>query len=178
MDLNKDMFEMYINGMSIHEIRKETEIPLSTIRFRLKKAGILRNRGDGVRNAFMRGRFPSKLGVKRNEFSDEWKNNISLSKKKLGYMTSDMISIKPSGYAEFTSGKYKGKPVHVIIMENRIGRTLKEDECVHHIDGDKLNNNDNNLCLMTKSGHARLHVILKQLNDNKIERDKDGKFCK
>ena len=29
---------------------------------------------------------------------------------------------------------------------------------VHHIDGDKLNNDINNLAVMTRSAHSRLHA--------------------
>ena len=43
------------------------------------------------------------------------------------------------------------------IMERRLGRRLRPDEHVYHIDGDRLNNDENNLALVTRSGHARLH---------------------
>lgn len=42
-------------------------------------------------------------------------------------------------------------------METKLGRKLKDTEIVHHIDGDKTNNNINNLCLMTAKEHSRLH---------------------
>ena len=52
-----------------------------------------------------------------------------------------------------------GKPIkeHRHIMETKLGRKLKDTEIVHHIDGDKTNNNINNLCLMTAKEHSRLH---------------------
>lgn len=67
------------------------------------------------------------------------------------------FSIKPNGYAEYTRGEHKGRSVHVVLMEQRIGRRLLRDEVVHHIDGDRSNNNTNNLALMTRSAHTRLH---------------------
>ncbi len=50
---------------------------------------------------------------------------------------------------------------HVLVMEKHIGRHLKggkTGECVHHIDGNKLNNNIKNLMLF-KSGieHRKFH---------------------
>lgn len=42
-------------------------------------------------------------------------------------------------------------------MEALIGRHLKDDECVHHIDRNKKNNRKENLSLMTKSEHMSLH---------------------
>ena len=38
-----------------------------------------------------------------------------------------------------------------------IGRKLKNNEVVHHIDGDKLNNDINNLKLMTRKEHIEIH---------------------
>ena len=46
---------------------------------------------------------------------------------------------------------------HVLIAEAKIGRFLKEDEVVHHIDRDKTNNSPDNLLVLTKQEHAHLH---------------------
>lgn len=51
----------------------------------------------------------------------------------------------------------KTKRYHVFVIENLIGRKITRDECVHHIDGDTINNKINNLCLMTNSEHAKCH---------------------
>lgn len=48
---------------------------------------------------------------------------------------------------------------HVFVMYKHIGRMLKPDECVHHIDRDKTNNSIENLMLLTISQHAQLHAI-------------------
>ncbi len=52
-----------------------------------------------------------------------------------------------------------GKAVreHRYIMEQHLGRKLLDDEIVHHINGDKENNNLLNLQLMTNSNHVSLH---------------------
>lgn len=56
-----------------------------------------------------------------------------------------------------TRGQDAGRGQHVIIMEERIGRRLLYDEVVHHVAGNKANNDINNLALMTRSAHSRLH---------------------
>lgn len=46
---------------------------------------------------------------------------------------------------------------HIFVMETHIGRKLLPNEVVHHIDGNKTNNNITNLRLMTNREHSSLH---------------------
>ena len=50
---------------------------------------------------------------------------------------------------------------HIAVAEKRIGRRLRSDECVHHLDFDRSNNHPNNLIVMLQSEHRRLHEWLK-----------------
>ncbi len=62
--------------------------------------------------------------------------------------------------------RIKGKPVryHRYLMEKKLGRKLKSSEIVHHIDGDKLNNDINNLFLCENvSEHNLIHDNLEKL---------------
>lgn len=47
---------------------------------------------------------------------------------------------------------------HRLIMEDSIGRYLSRNEVVHHINNDTLDNNINNLELLTQEEHRRLHL--------------------
>jgi len=65
-------------------------------------------------------------------------------------------------------GKYRVSMVngrrmleHRRVMEEMLGRPLRTDEHVHHKDGDTLNNSPDNLEVMSRSEHARLHVYLR-----------------
>lgn len=48
---------------------------------------------------------------------------------------------------------------HRTVAEQMLGRPLARDEIVHHIDGNKRNNDPSNLQVMTQAEHARLHML-------------------
>jgi hypothetical protein len=58
-------------------------------------------------------------------------------------------------YLRITSGPQRGRYVHQLVMEAKLGRPLRPDEEVDHANGDTLDNAWNNLELMTKIEHGR-----------------------
>lgn len=64
-----------------------------------------------------------------------------------------------SGYRVITVDRKKHLE-HRYIMEQHLGRELTRAEDVHHRDGDKLNNDIDNLRVMSKKDHTRLHFDL------------------
>lgn len=67
-----------------------------------------------------------------------------------------------------TKGGYVMK--HRLVMEKKIGRYLKKEEVVHHIDGNRSNNKTENLQLCASaSEHSRLHHGIR-------ERDSLGRY--
>ena len=51
----------------------------------------------------------------------------------------------------------KERPVHILLMEEILGRPLKENEVVHHINGDKRDNRPENLQVLDRRKHTSLH---------------------
>ena len=47
---------------------------------------------------------------------------------------------------------------HRAVMEEHLGRTLGPEEVVHHVDHDPFNNEIDNLVILDRSEHMRLHV--------------------
>lgn len=150
--------KMYLNGMSIIEIAKKTNIPKSTIRYKLKKLDCLRTHKEAQKLASKNGKLSHMKGKKRI-FTDEWRKNMSISKLKYADKHAKGVSLKPNGYYEYTRGENKGRLVHVCLMEKEIGRRLFYNECVHHINHIKTDNRLCNLQLMKRSEHAKIHAI-------------------
>ena len=47
---------------------------------------------------------------------------------------------------------------HRLLAQEKLGRPLRDDEIVHHIDGDTTNNDLDKLQVMSQSEHLRLHI--------------------
>jgi hypothetical protein len=154
--VNAKVAEMYERGQSIPQIAARTGINRSRVRQMLLDAGVaLRSRAEGIR---MRSHaIGDALRGRTREFSDEWKANIAAGRQRWGAENAKGTSLKANGYVVYTQGEHKHRAVHDVVMEERLGRRLMPDECVHHIDRNRSNNDPNNLALVTRSGHTRLH---------------------
>ena len=151
------LVDQYQAGASLTELASKHGLSVSTVRLKVKEAGALRSRAEGVRLAAEAGRLGSGFRGRARCFSDTHRAAISRSRTEHAEQHAAGLSHKASGYVEITRGPNKGRGQHVIIMEKRLGRRLLPDEIVHHVDGDRGNNSINNLALMTRSAHTRLH---------------------
>lgn len=64
-----------------------------------------------------------------------------------------------NGYRVIYAGDGEGIKEHIKVMEEHIGRKLRPDEVVHHINENRLDNRIENLQLMTRGEHSRLHRL-------------------
>jgi hypothetical protein len=111
----------------------------------------------------------TQTGVKKPHLSGEnsarWKGGE--------YISSDGYEMVKCEGEEHPSGRVKYKRKHVLVMEEHIGRELKTQaghmgEQVHHIDGDKRNNDIANLLLCEdtrehKNVDCQLHALAFEL---------------
>lgn len=71
--------------------------------------------------------------------------------------------------------KYLGRHAHRVIAEILIGRPLKPKETVHHIDGDKLNNDPENIAVFpSQSEHCKAHGFGTVINGNMYRKERKG----
>lgn len=88
-------------------------------------------------------------------------------------------SKEKGGYISCWTESGKRKRMHQIIIENIIGRKLPDGACIHHIDGNKQNNDNKNLVVCDSHSyhrliHAREKILIKCGNANK----RKCKYCK
>lgn len=107
--VNAPEAKLYLSGLSIPQVSAETGIPLSTLRFRFKKLGILRSREEAVKMAADDGRLGSGMRGKTRSFSDDHKENIRQSLLQHGEKNAKGTTLKPSGYVEYTRGPRQGQ---------------------------------------------------------------------
>lgn len=69
------------------------------------------------------------------------------------------------GYVRVNVGHGKRQYEHILVMEKKLGRPLRffgvghaDNEVVHHIDGDKTNNSQGNLEVITHGQHCAMHT--------------------
>lgn len=160
------LIELYVNkGMPCSEVAKHLSISRFKVWFWLKqycveRRGVVESRVLSVKNGY---REPLK-GRTRGPMPAETKallKSIGLERNKHtpGYRKTS------NGYYEYTRGDNKGRVVHDVIMESVIGRPLRHDEVVHHINGIRTDNRIENLELMTRAEHTSLHRKLKNQNN-------------
>ena len=70
--------------------------------------------------------------------------------------------VSVQGYRIFSNKNHK-QAEHRVIAEKALGRLLQRGECVHHIDGNKTNNENDNLLICSIAYHQCLRARMAEL---------------
>ena len=101
------------------------------------------------------------LGIDRRGNKNVWYGKPSPNShrkgKVIGVPIGTIIKEKGSGYLRIKVGCMKWIRHHRYVMEKHLGRKLKKDEHIHHINGIKNDNLITNLTIMTNREHRLLH---------------------
>lgn len=87
-----------------------------------------------------------------------------------GYIAIRVAANHPRAFGP-AHGRQRYAYEHDLIAERMLGRHLRDYECVHHLDGDRQNNDPTNLIVETRSDHAREH------GNAPGARDSQGRFA-
>ncbi|SFM64805.1 HNH endonuclease [Rugamonas rubra] len=132
--------------LSSIDIARAVGVAPSTVCKWMARAGIeRRTAGEGSQNAAWKNR------GKKREITPEWRANLSAAGRRWGAANAKGTRITPSGYVEYTTGPNKGRSVHRVVMEQRLGRPLASYEVIRFKDQDRGNYELDNLQLMTRA---------------------------
>ena len=163
---DSEIIDMYCSQMlSSSEISEKTGISRVHVMRLLAKSGVKkRTLSEGKILSHSKPETKNKLRLARlgKPLSDVAKAKLRERVGSNNAQWSAGISLGPNGYLCFSqskaNGEHAGKALHCVIAEWLYQRKLEDNEVVHHIDGNKLNNNPENLCIITNAEHAIIHI--------------------
>lgn len=149
------------NKMSKKEIADKLNISYNKLDWIIRKLNLRHYKSKKYSEQeieFIKNNYP-KYGSKYcAEKLNRSENAINKKIKKLGLKINWKYEyINANGYLVNCEDRNHRYLVHRRKMENKLGRKLKYNEVVHHIDGNKLNNDLSNLQLMTRQEHIEIH---------------------
>lgn len=186
---SNQIIEDYKNGLSASSIAKNHNCGISCVYYLLHKNKIkIRPAGFQKEHEFYPGGILFKKGQKpwNTGLTKETDERVKLLIEKMNHTKIINNSyVKGNKHYNWKGGRYcdgrynyilnpnhlRAKKdgyvaEHMLVIEKKIGRPLKEGEVIHHIDGNKTNNNPDNLLLFPNSkSHLKFHS-LKRKNPN------------
>lgn len=84
--------------------------------------------------------------------------------------------INQLGYVVIHNGKYNRKYLHRLIYEESHRVTLLPSAIIHHKDGNRLNNSIDNLEMVSKEKHNKIHHKCKINSDETIDKMRKSKM--
>lgn len=132
----EEILEMYKSGMSYRQIAEKIDRSVRVVGARIKAAGIARPyQARGAQHSMWAG---GRLDDGQGYFKVWVGDNDPMAKMR-----------DASGYVK----------EHRLVMARKLGRPLRGDETVHHIDGDRTNNSYDNLQLRHGSHGKNIAMV-------------------
>ena len=173
-DMLETFIKLYEKYHSLRMVEKETGVSRKTISVILKKNGIaVLNKSEAAKYVWKNHNHP-RLGKKgelcpvyghkisaetREKLKPIWKANGDKQRKYRKKHSGGYILVYCPDHPTADRSGYVLE--HRLVMEKALGRTLKTDEYIHHINGNKADNDIKNLALTNMSEHAKIHMEMR-----------------
>ena len=168
------LIELYKNTHSVRLVETETGISRKTISEILSANGItVETKEQNAKYTWKNHKHPrigmtgGKCPVYGHKMSEEtyrkmkpiWKENGNRLRKGIKKHSEGYILIYCPEHPFADKVGYVLE--HRLVMEKALGRMLNKDEYVHHINGNKTDNDIKNLLLTNRSEHAKIHMEMR-----------------
>lgn len=158
----EELNNYYSLGYSMQEIANYLDIAVGTVynyfhKYNIKPRPRMTTQTKEKISKANKGK-QNRLGYKATEETISKMRDVNL-KKGIGHKKKRKDGYNAIYFPDHPKSNKEGYIMeHDLVMECYIGRWLKEDEVVHHINKKRNDNRIENLKLMTKSEHSRLHA--------------------
>ena len=111
---------------------------------------------------------------RRPKFCSQKCKYAAFRSKRMPWATPEHAIVHSAGYLLAWAPEHprasRGRVLeHILVAERVLGRSLQDDEQVHHRDRNKKNNDPDNLLVLTASQHTRLHALESSVQSTRVE---------
>lgn len=160
----EDLYRLYVvEGKPMHRVADELGVAVGSVYNYIKRYGIKsREPHQGMKGKRQSEEVRKRIGDahRGKVVSEESRRKMSESSKKggVGHKKKRCDGYIAVYFPDHPNSNKEGYIMeHILVMEAILGRWVKEDEVVHHINKNREDNRKENLMLMTASEHISMH---------------------